>query len=276
MKLVVTGASGFVGQAVLRRLRADGADVVGVARRTAPGVISVPDYAESPPGDVLIHLAEASDRAVAAAGGPQYEARAHSTLATLLRQGYSRVVYASSAALYGDRITRPRRPDEPLLATDAYARIKIAAEEAVLAAGGVVARLSNLYGPGMSSANVLSRVLAQIPGRGALRVRDDTPVRDFLWIDDAASALGAMAGSRSAGAYNVGTSVGTSVRGLAEAALALAGESDRPVLADALASQPSHLVVDIAATRDTFGWQPATTLADGLAHLNELRTRTSR
>ena len=273
MRIVVTGASGFLGQAVLRSLRARGADAVGVARRAAPGCVTVDRYQDSPAGDVLVHLAEDSDMQRVAAAGAAYARQAADLLDALLAKGYSHTVYASSAVLYGDGSPHPRHTGEPVVLNGDYARIKHAGEQAVRAASrGVSARLANLYGPGMSRSNVLSAILGQIPGQGPLRVRDTRPVRDFLWVDDAADALSTMAErGDSAGLFNVGSGHGVSVAQLARAALAAAGQDARPVESTTPPppddAPPSTLVLDTSATTALFGWRPATSLAEGLRRL---------
>ncbi len=273
MRIVVTGASGFLGQAVLRNLRMRGADTVGVSRRAAPGCVSVDRYQDSPVGDVLVHLAEDSNMQRVAAAGAPYAQQSADLLDALLAKGYGHTVYASSAVLYGDRSPHPRHTGEPVVLQGAYALIKHGGEQAVGAAPhGVSARLANLYGPGMSRSNVLSAIVGQIPGEGPLRVRDTRPVRDFLWVDDAAEALATMAlRSESAGVFNVGSGQGVSVGELAQAALAAAGQASRRVeTAAPPASQdapPSTLVLDTSATTALFGWRPVTSLAEGLRRL---------
>ena len=54
-------------------------------------------------------------------------------------------------------------------------------------------RPANIYGPGMSKNNVLSTILQQIPGMGKLEVMDTNPVRDFIWVEDAAEGIVALA-----------------------------------------------------------------------------------
>jgi UDP-glucose 4-epimerase len=277
MRVVVSGASGFVARRVLDRLRALQADAIGVARRAVPtdmGIVLVTDYADAPAGDVLVHLAESSDRRRVALGGAAYEAQTLATLASLLGKPYSRVVYASSAILYGDQSSRPSRPEDPVVVGDAYARVKCAAETAVLRrGGGVVARLANLYGPGMSKDTVISTILSQIPGAGPLVVADDSPIRDFLWVDDAAAALAGMALGTPVGVFNAGSGRGASVRDVAETALKIAGESQRSVVASAPARQPSRLVLDIDTTIASFNWQPSVPLSEGLSRLLSSPTR---
>ncbi len=268
MKLVVTGASGFLGQAVMRNLLHTGADAVGVTRHCLPGLVQVASYADVPGGDVLVHLAEASDRQWVAAHADSYERTTLLTLESLLGKGFQRVVYASSAVLYGDQSEVPHGVGDPVQVVDAYTRLKYASEQAVLGCFGTVARLVNLYGPGMAAANVLSTILKQLPLAGPIRVFDASPVRDFLWIDDAARALSAMAIGEASGIFNVGTGVGTSIQQLADAVLIAAGQAGRSVESGQQRDKhPSRLLVEIAQTEATFGWRPDITLSEGIGNL---------
>ncbi len=219
-----------------------------------------------------MHLAEASDRAYAEANSPLYEQISLATLDTLQDKGFSRVVYASSAVLYGDQEPSPRRCVDSVHAKDAYTRLKLASEKAVLARGGIVARLANLYGPGMAESNVLSTILGQIRQDGPVRVLDATPVRDFLWIGDAARAMALMAMGDASGVFNVGSGQGVSIHELANVVLDAAGQAGRPVESARVSSRFSRLVVDIAQTKEVFGWYPAVTLVEGISTLVKMNT----
>ena len=265
----MTGASGFVGQAVVAALRASGQDVVAVARHAGDGFRGVRDYAELAPDnaeDALIHLAETNDIAAAEAAGEAHVEACRRLFTALLSKGWSHVVYASSAAVYGDGVHRPRQPDEAVAPGGSYGRAKVACEELAVCAGGAVARLGNVYGPGMSGSNVLGGILRQIPGDGPILVRDTSPVRDFLWIADAGTGLAVMATGRARGIYNLGSGQGTSVGELARAALAAAGEKHRAVVATMPGDRQSHLVLDASMTVG-LGWHPEASLAEGLAQM---------
>ena len=274
MKVVVTGASGFLGFNVLGALAAhEDVDVIAVTRRDIPGWCRVNDYSESPVGDVLIHLAENNDRAEVAKAGQAYEEQMLATLSVLLEKDYRRVVYASSAVLYGDAETHAHLSSDPIKIDDVYARLKRQSELAVLKfSGGIVVRLANIYGPGMSHNNVMSRILRQIPGAGSLEVIDTNPVRDFVWVNDAAEgivalALGNIKNGNDEALYNLGTGVGTSIGALASMALKIVGQADRPVKSKCSSDRQSTLVLDSSDTNAICGWVPKTSLQQGLSHL---------
>ena len=269
--IVVTGASGFLGRCVTGALSRRGALVLPVSRRAGVGIVQVRDYTESPGGDVLIHLAEERDRVSAASSGDALERQAEETLAALLAKGWQRIVYASSALLYAGGAT-PRKPGDALRIDDTYARMKQSGERAVAAAAGVpvIARMTNIYGPGMATNNVVSDILGQIPGDGPLRVRDTNPVRDFVWVDDAAAALAAMAtkaASPPGGTFNVGGGEGISIGALARLALDIAGTPDREVISVRPTGEPSSVVLDIGDTTAKWGWRPVVRLRTGLQTL---------
>ena len=275
MRVVVTGAAGFLGRAVMGRLQATGVSCVGLSRRDVPGLRRVADYGDAPEAEVLVHLAQTNDRAAANVAGDGGMASALETVEALAAKGHRRIVYASSAALYGDGSTRPHPVTDPTTVVDAYTRTKYRSEESVLGRGGVVARLSNLYGPGMAAGNVLGQLLAQL-GRGpTITMHSLEPVRDFLWVEDAARALCRMVESDTTGVFNVATGVGTSIRELVHMALAKAGSGQSVVALHAL-ERPSHLVLDIAGTTAALGWEPEVGIEEGVGELVNLMTKSER
>ncbi|MBU3564442.1 NAD(P)-dependent oxidoreductase [Polynucleobacter sp. MWH-HuK1] len=277
VKLVVTGASGFIGRRIVRLLRdKHKVELVPVTRQNIPNWQRVSDYSQASAGDVLIHLAENCDRGQVAGMGESYKEGIQSTLMALLAKGYSRVIYASSAVLYSDNDKRPHLTSDKVVLTDNYSRIKHQSECAVLdTRGGVVVRLANIYGRGMSENNVMSAILRQIPGVDPLQVMDASPIRDFLSADDAADGIVALAlgrdqkGSES-GLYNLGTGIGTSIGTLANMALEIAGESHRRVEAKSIAGKDSCLILDYNQTTLACGWKPRTTLAEGITDLLQI------
>jgi UDP-glucose 4-epimerase len=275
--LAVTGASGFLGRHVVAQAVGQGWSVMAVSRSSGLAgpsgvkVVVVDDYADFKPDvaeTVLIHLAEPAVVGAAEAAGEAFSAQISQTLAQLLERGFAHIVYASSACVYGDHCPQPRRVSDPLSRpASVYGRAKLACEQLLSQRDGAVARLANVYGPGMATDGVVAQILAQIPATGPLWVRDAAPVRDFLWVGDAVAALLVLASCRRPGVYNVGTGVGTAIGALAGVALAVAGQADRAVCSRKPAGRPSHCVLDVRQTARTLGWCAQTPVAAGLKQL---------
>jgi hypothetical protein len=105
----------------VKQLMTQGSRVRAVTRNSkfGPESIVVKSYAELTPqsaDDVLVHLAESRDNSK---GSPTEEERAQRE--TLLSQDWRRIVYASSATVYGDQISRPRKVSEAIAPRTEYA-----------------------------------------------------------------------------------------------------------------------------------------------------------
>lgn len=273
---VVTGASGFLGGFVARALAARGERVLAVSRKPA-SVAGVPtqqirsyDELIPPRGSILIHLAEPNVIPAMQAQAEKHEAQMRAGLESLLAKGWVHLVYASSATVYGDRAMTARSVSDDVHPSTTYACAKLACETLTKTADGSVARLSNVYGPGMAANSVISEILNQIPGQGNIRIRAASPVRDYMWVDDAAEGIAELATRRVQGVFNFGTGRGTSVGDLCRTMLRLAGEN-RPIAENAPQTAPSHIVLDITDTTARLGWTPKISLEDGLRRLMALQ-----
>ncbi len=261
--VVVTGASGFVGQALLGCLQREGVPVTGVTRRRQPGLTVVADYADTPvpEGAVLVHLAQRRDASAPSDNSEIALCRA------IAAKPWRHIVYASSAIVYGDEKAYPRRPEEPVSAASDYAHVKLACEEVFSEVGGTSLRLANLYGLGMGANTVIADILRQIPGKGSLMLRDPAPVRDFLWIEDAARCLAAACRMMPGGILNAGSGSGMAIGDVARLALKLAGESSRSVVGRGSSGRASCLTLDIMKTRSALNWSPKVDIHAGLSAL---------
>lgn len=215
---LITGAGGFIGQALACHLEAAGAAVTSLSRRPlAPGAagrrLLCPDLADEQQvltllerirPEVVFHLAGS-----ATAGAAQLEAELRGT-AALLRAAARlsrppRVLLAGSAAEYGPLPTGTERAGEatPCHPTTPYGIARLAQTRLGLhaAAGGqplVVARLFNVVGPGMGTHLALGRFAAALAdmrpgGGGVLHTGSLQAVRDMVPLHDAVRVLTGLA-----------------------------------------------------------------------------------
>jgi UDP-glucose 4-epimerase len=220
--LLVTGASGFLGRSILAQALARGWTVRAFALdwpRTLDGVDCVTgDMADAPTVEAAMrgvtHVVHAAGLAHQFRPVPEgryfrVNARGSETVArAAAANGVQRCVVVSSVSVYGggDGLIDERRTPAP---RDAYARSKLAGEQAVLAAdapGGpsvVALRLATLYGEG-DPGNVV-RLIRAIDRRRFLAVGPGTNRKSLLYRDDAALAcIAAVEGADATrGIYNV-------------------------------------------------------------------------
>jgi UDP-glucose 4-epimerase len=275
IRFVVTGATGFIGQALCSELSRLGFITVAYGRKsnfkTGPGIAysCVKSYLEvkGDPDSVCVHLAGESSISSA-------ENRLTATLADavllarhICAQPFGGVIFASSAAVYGDRSEIPRREDAPLDILGDYARIKHAVEGVLLERDQIVARIANAYGPGMSKSNVLSDIVSQMENSGPVKVKCSMPVRDFIHVSDVIRGLISMATGTERGVFNLGTGTGTSIAGLAKQILDLAGQTDRDICCSDREHIHSSIVLDPSKMKMSYGWSARLGLRDGLKEL---------
>ena len=152
-----------------------------------------------------------------------------------VRNGVKRLIYSSSASVYGDAVTDPMEEDHPFNNQNFYGATKICGEAMLRAYGHrydldyVGLRYMNVYGPRQDYHGayiaVIMKMLDAIDSGGAPTIMGDgSEAFDFVAVEDCARAnVCAMQASSTDEFYNVGTGVRTSLRELAEKILNLTG-----------------------------------------------------
>lgn len=213
------------------------------------------------PGTILIHLGEPSS---VEGCGLSHVRDMVDQATSLLGRGYDHVIYSSSVTVYSDGEDKKLVPDCSVEKSGKiYSDGKIEVEKVVLDIGGTVARISNVYGPGMSDKNIFSDILKQLPFDGPLLIREATSVREYLWITDLVKCLILMMKKQTPGIFNVSSDELVSCRDVAQMILNQAGQHDREIMVQ----QPprkSVLRLDICKTVETFNWEPQVSLVEGI------------
>ncbi len=93
-----------------------------------------------------------------------------------------------------------------------------------------------------------------------MRVKDDTPIRDFLSVSAAVSALSQILKRYITGVFNVGSGIGTSINALVKLLLAIANQINREIVATKASSRRSKSVLDISETVKAIDWVPSPSL----------------
>ena len=267
--VVVTGSSGFIGSALVEKVKQSfGYKIVPVCRSSIDSVyINVSDYRDTPSGDILIHLAEDPDRGHVNSLGTRYVEESGAVLCALLTKGFEKVIYCSSATIYGDKGTIPYSEDSSVHAVDTYVTAKLENERRVLAASGVVVRISNVIGAQMASNNVISDILKQLPDRNPILVRNDKPICDFVWLDDVIDGLMTLINHGESGVYNIGSGQGTSIRELARIILNIKGQQARMIQSEAIGPPYSFNVLNLNKMKQMYGWTPSKNIYQCLEQL---------
>ncbi len=178
----------------------------------------------------------------------------------------ARLIYPSSAAVYGAAAAGPVEETEWLQPISPYGRHKLQAEFDIARSGvnAVVLRFFSLYGPGLRKQLLwdLAGRLAAKPERLELSGSGEE-VRDFLFIDDALRLVGIAASSPSA-IFNGGRGEAVTVREAAGAlARALGSDAQIGFSGETRLGDPQTLVADIGAARKQ-GFEAKVSLEEGV------------
>lgn len=296
MKVLVTGAAGFVGRHLVAGLRAAGHEVLGVGRgEPVDEPLDLPDlrrverlFRDFTP-DAVFHLAAIAEVGAADANpSSTFAVNAEGTACLIRTLGNlelpCRFIHVSSSMVYG-RVAPDQQPIRETTATtpaNAYGWSKLAAEAYVnglattLAKPPVILRPFNHVGPGQSARYALSSFARQIAAaeRGGaaatLLVGNLKVTRDLLDVRDVVAAYRCvLEDSDLGGTFNVCAGRGYLLANLVQQLVATATVPIRvEIAADRLRPADCDSIVGNSdAIRHATGWQPQVTMEDTLHDL---------
>jgi len=302
MRVLVTGGAGYIGSVVADELLQAGHQVVVFDNLSRGHRQAVPKNAELVVGDLadrasldqllrsreidaVMHFAALIEAGESMKAPEDFfrnnTANALTLIEAMLAAGVKRLVFSSTAALFGNPERTPIEEDDPVHPTNAYGESKLLVERMLSwfhqihglryaslryfnAAGASRPDRGEAHQP---ETHLIPRILGVALGRaqhvnifGAdYPTPDGTCVRDYVHVSDLASAhLLALGGleNHSALIYNLGSGQGFSVRQVVEVARAVTGHRIPVVESPRRAGDPAVLVAGSNKIRRELGWQP--------------------
>jgi len=292
--VAVTGAAGFLGSYLIRRLAADGAAVSALDRAVPRGrrarVPSSIRWHEADLEDraaltrlmrqlkpqVVFHLAgrvDLSRDAATAETCMRDNAVGTANLLWSLEAGWAEtVVFTSTTDVYGHN-PAPYREAQPVDPPSPYAVSKVAAEQLCRlfhrTAGipAVILRLATVYGPGQARERLIPAAVAAALTGAALPVTSGEQRRNFLYVDDAVEGIVRAASPQALGeTINLGGRDVVSLREVLETIQALTGTGWQPAYGalPRRANEPDAADCSTQKAEQLLGWSAATSLEQGL------------
>lgn len=268
MKVLVTGARGFIGQWVCKSLSRN-----GVEWRAFEGdVLRFEDFLPYSDSNVIVHLAAK----VRTQEPLEHLIRVNleGVLNTLrfARAGGRKVIFASSY-LYGNPKEQPIKETHPTTFTNAYSFSKWQAEQAIIGwhefldVSSTVFRIFNAYGPGQPLGFLIPDIFEGIKN-GRVVLKDRWSRRDFIFVEDLAELIVAATTSRIQGLHfvNAASGVSYSVTDVVNTIFDIAG-FHVPVESHDLPIDIPDTVADIESASQLFGWYPKTSLDKGITRI---------
>jgi len=276
MKVLVTGASGFIGQHVVKALGEAEHHVVGLdLGEPTDGCIEwkhadiTCPLEKIPHLDVVVHLAAMANPRTC----DSYPDRAfnsnvngtHQVLKMALESGAKKFVFSSSAHVYGiSPKFLPTPETHPLYLMNTYTTTKILGEQLcqlVYENHGLshtTLRLYNTYGPGQGLGYFIPDMVARAKV-GAIHLTGGSTTKDFVYVEDVARAFLLALETSFVGTVNVGTGQETELFSIAQLiADATGAECDDSM------GPSTRMKADRTRAQKVLGWEPKVDIWEGL------------
>lgn len=299
MKILVTGGAGFIGSHIVDLLIARGDQVVVVDNLVSGKEENIhPDAAfyrldltskdllevfEREKPEVVIHQA-AQIQVDTSVKDPIHDANTNiigtiQLLEACRKTGVKKVIYASSAAVYGNPVYLPLDEKHPIHPLSGYGVSKYTAEHylAVYAhlyqLSYTILRYANVYGirqDPRGEGGVISIFVNKVLREEPLTIfGDGEQTRDYIYVEDVARANLAAIERGEGEILNIGTGVRTSLNDIVQYFNAISGFKNQVVYGEERPGDIKHSFYDISKARRVLNWEPETSLKEGLAKTYE-------
>jgi UDP-glucose 4-epimerase len=285
-RVIVTGASGFIGLNLVKTLVRLNVDVLVIDRMQPaeqfPGVefewADLRHLNKVYEADYLIHLAAVSNAGYAERYPlDTYETNVLGTLNLLNHvQIKKRVLFPSTALMYKASPV-PLTEEAEVEVASTYAQSKAIGEQVVkflckrIGVSHTIVRFFNIYGPGQLAMYIVPQVLRQIVEDGKVVLRNGSVVRDLLYVDDCIDAVLKLAVAPAAAdsLFNIGSGLNVTISDIAEAAVEASGAPEVEIvdLKQNIEYSPTTIIANTSKIQSTVDWRAKTSLGQGLKNM---------
>ena len=302
-RILVTGAGGFIGSHLTEALVRAGARVTAMVRYNSASSIgnlvflaselrdeltitagNIEDsdfvYRAMEGQDIVLHLAALIAIPYSYVAPRSYvRTNVEGTLNVLeaaRHLGTQRVVHTSTSEVYGTAVHSPIDEEHPLQGQSPYSASKIGGDKVAEAyfrsfdTPVVIVRPFNTFGPRQSARAFIPTIISQVLSHDSVRLGSLAPQRDMTYVADTVDGFmrAAVTPDILGETINLGTGATYSIGDFAARILELMG-CNKPVVHDAARDRPGksevlRLVSDNRKAARLLGWQPTTSLDDGL------------
>lgn len=285
-KVIVTGASGFIGLNLVRVLSALGAQITVIDRmqpsERLPNVqfewADLRHLDKVYEADYLIHLA-----AITNAGFAErypldtFEVNVLGTVNLLNHVRVNKRVLFPSTALVYKASSTPINEEAETDLSSVYALSKNVGEQVVkfhcqrMEVPHTIVRFFNIFGPGQLPMYIVPQVLSQIRENHHVEIRNGSVMRDLLFVEDCIDAVLKLSITPTAenSEFNIGSGHIVSISDVAKAAVEASGFDDVEItdLEEFIQFSPTAIIADIDKVQSTIDWSPKTNLRQGLKRM---------
>jgi nucleoside-diphosphate-sugar epimerase len=278
-KILITGASGFIGTALCRLF--DRSSVSYYSHRDFGLDVTRPEtfkHIDASRLTYVVHLAGKTfvpDSWKDPAEFLRVNTLGTQHVAAFCREHDLRLVYVS-AYIYGNTRQNPIGEEHPLNVNNPYALSKKMGEEVCLFYRQIhqlpvtIIRPFNVYGPGQNKQFLIPEILDQVEAGDVIRIRDLSPKRDFIYVDDVARIILRAIQTHTEGIFNAGTGRSHSVAELIQVIQKVFQTNLKVISADsARSNEISDTVADITRAKELLGWYPEFDLEGGIRKIKE-------
>lgn len=294
MHFIVIGGNGFIGRHFVSHLLAHGHRATIVTRTTVEqhkdGVETLsgginalcarPDLLEATEG--VCHFASS---AIPASSYDDPVADLEENLQPMVKllevmrdHGNKRILFLSSGgAVYGHPQVVPIPEDHPTNPISPYGIVKLSIEKYLgfyahqYGFSTAIVRPANPYGPGQGKLGQLGAVSTFMnllqSGKAATIWGDGSIVRDFVYVEDLCVMLRLILEQNATGTFNCGGGTGTSLNELIATLESETGKCLDVTYQAARTFDPQEIVLDIKRARTALGWEPKTSLSEGIIQI---------